>query len=189
MHRFVATALIALLFAPLAQAEGRIFSVVPSSSSVTYKLVHKFHEIEGVTKSLEGKGLVQPDGVIKVQVRAKIESFDSGNGNRDAHMKETVEAARFPDVEFKGVASGVKPVTAFPAKNKIYFKGTLTFHGVSLPQTVELEVAQADAEHVSAEGSFPISLESFKVERPQLLFVPVDDQVVIHLKLALDAAK
>jgi hypothetical protein len=42
---------------------------------------------------------------------------------------------------------------------------------------------------VRATFSFPISLEAFKVERPSLLFVKVDDRVVIKGDLLFRRAK
>src|SRR4051812_38009232 len=70
-------------------------------SSITYHLVHKLHKFDGISKQVDGKARLLGDGRAQVMVRAAVESFDSGNSNRDEHMKETVEAARFPTVELK----------------------------------------------------------------------------------------
>src|SRR3954471_15340430 len=96
-----------------AQAPATELTIVPASSSITYHLVHKMHRVDGVTHKVEGKARLTPDGKAQVLVRAPSESFDSGNVNRDAHMKEAVEAAKYPWIELKALADGVKPPATF----------------------------------------------------------------------------
>src|SRR5690242_21521229 len=75
--------------------------------TLTYTVVHKLHEVHGTTHQIEGRALAQPDGTVKVQVRAKVASFDSGNSNRDEHMREATHEATHPYAEVKGTLSGV----------------------------------------------------------------------------------
>src|SRR4051812_4949328 len=83
------------LAAPALRAEeaGATLSIDPAASTVSYTIVHKLHKVQGKTAKVEGKGRILPDGKAQVMVRVPVESFDSGNANRDAHMKEAVEAA------------------------------------------------------------------------------------------------
>ncbi len=98
--------LAALLFTlPAAAQEGakaivRTYSVKKDASSLTYKLKHKLHEVVGTAKPSDGKARLLPDGTLQVAVRANVKDFDSGNGNRDAHMQEVTEAAMFPLIDF-----------------------------------------------------------------------------------------
>jgi polyisoprenoid-binding protein YceI len=181
----IAATLLSLLSLPaLAQAPARTYSV-KDGSTVSYKLIHKLHEVVGTAKPSEGKARLLPDGTLQVVVRAKVEDFDSGNGNRDAHMKEATEAAKFPLIEFKGVATGFKVPEKFPAEVPVTVKGKLTFHGVTQAQEVPLKARFTSAKDVSAEGTFNISLEGYGVERPSLMMVKVEDALVLELKLAL----
>src|SRR2546429_6185542 len=75
--------------------------------TLTYTVVHKLHEVRGTTRQLEGRALAQPDGTVRVQVRAKVASFDSGNSNRDEHMREVTHEHLHPYAEVKGTLSGV----------------------------------------------------------------------------------
>ena len=168
-----------------AASAPRTYSVRSADSSLTYRLKHKLHEVVGTARPSEGKARVLPDGTLQVAVRANVADFDSGNANRDAHMKEATEAVKFPTIEFKGVASGVKVPTTFPAKQSVVLKGQLTFHGVKQPVEVPLEVVFNSARDVSAEGRFQISLDSYKVERPSLLMVKVDDALGLETKFQL----
>ena len=172
----------------LAQEGGsapRTYSVRSADSSLTYRLKHKLHVVEGTARPTEGKARLLPDGTLQVAVRANVADFDSGNSNRDSHMKEVTEATKYPTVEFKGVATGVKVPTSFPAKQEVTLKGQLTFHGVKQSIEVPLQVLFNTATDVSAEGKFQISLESYKVERPSLLMVKVDDALAMETKFQL----
>jgi polyisoprenoid-binding protein YceI len=168
-----------------AAAKARLYSVRLTDSSLRYRLKHKLHEVEGTARPTEGKARILPDGTLQVAVRANVADFDSGNANRDAHMKEATEAAKYPVIEFKGVASGVKVPDTFPAKQTVLLKGQLTFHGVKQVVEVPMEVVFNSARDVSAEGRFVISLEAHKVERPSLMLVKVEDALVLETKFQL----
>jgi len=177
---------VTLVTALLATAPGqpKLFTVHSEKSRLVYHVVHKLHRIEGVSKGVEGKARVLPDGTAQVQVQTKVAEFDSGNENRDAHVKEAVEAVRYPVVVFKGVASGVQ----LPEKGQklnLTLKGELTFHGVTRPIEVPLTLERVDEQRLTADSTFSISLTEFKVERPELLLVKVDDKLDLVMSLSL----
>jgi polyisoprenoid-binding protein YceI len=167
------------------------YQVRAEESSLTYHLVHKLHKVNGVSKRVEGRARIQPGGLAQVMARAPIESFDSGNSNRDAHMKEATEAARFPHVELKATASNVVAPATFPATFKTTFKAQLTFHGVQQSLDVPVEITFSDANRIVATATITISLDRFKVERPSLMFVKVNDDVSIdaHIVFVREGAK
>jgi polyisoprenoid-binding protein YceI len=175
-------ALLATLLLAL-PAAAQTFSVKKDASSLTYKLKHKLHEVVGTAKPSDGKARLLPDGTLQVAVRANVKDFDSGNANRDAHMQEVTEAAKFPLIDFKGTASGVKTPTNFPATVPVTLKGKLTFHGVAQDVAIPMTVTFTSAKEATAAGSFDISLEGYKIERPSLLMVKVDDKLVLEPKL------
>jgi polyisoprenoid-binding protein YceI len=167
-----------------AQAGGVTLSVKADKSSVTYHIVHKFHKVDGVSKKVEGRVRLQGAGPTQVAIRVPVESFDSGNVNRDAHMKETVEQASFPNVEIKGVAEGIAIPTSFPATVQKVFHAQVTFHGVSQPIEIPVSIKFEAADRATATASFALSLDAFKVERPSLLFVKIDDALKIDASLS-----
>lgn len=180
---FVAAALLAVPSAR-AQAQATELSVAPGESSITYHLVHKMHKVDGSSHKVEGKARLLPGGKAQVSVRVPSESFDSGNVNRDAHMKEAVEAAKYPFIELKALGEGVSAPATFPTTQTKTFKAQLTFHGIQQVFDVPVEVTWDSATKVRASTSFAISLDAYKVERPSLMFVKVDDQLKIDAKLA-----
>lgn len=179
-----ATLLLALPAA--AQAQALIYSVKKDASLLTYKLHHPLHEVEGKAKPSTGRAALGPDGKLQVQVRANVKDFDSGNSNRDAHMQEATEAAKFPLVEFKGKAHGVKLPDSFPATVNVTLEGQVIFHGVTQNVSVPMTVLFTSAREVTATGAFDISLDAHKVERPALLMKKVDDKLVLEPKLVFE---
>jgi len=174
----------AVALALLGAAEPRMLSVDPGASVVRYHVNHKMHAVDGRSTTIEGKALVDGDGTVRAMVRVPITAFDSGDANRDANMRETLEANRHPYVVFKGVTSVATPAAhgkAIPAS----IRGELDFHGVRKPVEVPVSVEFAADGSAKVRGKLKISLDAFGVERPSLLFVKLDDECVIDLDLAL----
>ncbi len=176
----VAATLVALL---AAGADPLVLAVDPVASTARFHVTHKLHEVDGSSKAIEGKALVDPDGRVRAMVRIPVGSFDSGDANRDAHMREVLDAGRIPFVVFKGVANLGAPPTA-GSSAKVVMAGELEFHGVKRRVEVPLAVELAkDSAHVR--GAFRLSLEAYQIERPSLLFVKLDDDCAISFDLAL----
>jgi polyisoprenoid-binding protein YceI len=170
----------------LAQAEGSAFKLDAAQSTLSYRVVHKFHEVHAKTQKLQGAAVIKPEGA-QVQIRAETASFDSDNASRDSHMKEVTEAATYPSVTLKGTLSDLKVPDTFPAEVKTTLKGQLDFHGKTLPVTAPVTLTFADASHVRAVSTFDISLDAYGVERPSLMLVKVDD--ACHITAELTFAK
>jgi hypothetical protein len=162
-----------------AAAEPVELAVDTAASSLTYHLVHKLHRVDGTARKLEGRARLA-DEATQIVVRVPAAAFDSGNVNRDEHMKEAVEAARYPWVELKAIAAApLSPPTKFPTVETRRFTAQVTFHGVAQKLDVPVELRWERENRVYATTQLTISLDAFKVERPSLMFVKVDDQVRI----------
>ncbi|HEY5677207.1 MAG TPA: YceI family protein [Myxococcales bacterium] len=175
-------ALLALLLC--APSAGQLLDL--RQGTLTYTVVHKLHEVHGTTHEVEGRALAQPDGTVKVQVRAKVASFDSGNSNRDEHMREVTHEATHPYAQVKGTLTGVTLPLRGPAQAVLHALIELNGETQSEDVPVRLEPAEGG---VRAKFSFPISLDALKVERPQLLLVKVDDRATIAGDLLFGAPK
>ncbi|HEY1587669.1 MAG TPA: YceI family protein [Polyangia bacterium] len=176
--------LVVLVGAAVARAQAPAaadFSV--AGGEITYHLVHKLHKVDATSHKVEGKARITPDGKAQVMVRVPSESFDSNNVNRDAHMKETVEAAKYPMIELKALGEGLTPPAAFPTTQHKTFKAQLSFHGVQQVFDLPVDLTWESATKVQAAASFAVSLDTYKVERPSLMFVKVDDELKLDAKL------
>lgn len=177
--RWAVTGAIALLLPGVAGATSWA-----GVGSVEYVLVHKFHEVVGKCPKAEGRAMADEKG-LKVMARAPVSCFDSGNTNRDTNAMATVDAAHHPLVLVKGVAEGFQ--LPDPGETiKVPLKAVIELKGVEKPQDIEVTLERKDAKTLEASFDFPVSLTAHGIERPSLLFVPVDDDIRVRGKLQLE---
>ncbi|TMA84606.1 MAG: YceI family protein [Deltaproteobacteria bacterium] len=154
--------------------------------TLTYTVVHRLHEVRATSHQVEGRALAQPDGTVKVQVRVRVATFDSGNSNRDEHMREVTHEHSHPYAEVKGTISGV--TVPLQQSQETTLHGTVELNGEKRAQDVAVKLEPAGG-GVRASFAFPLSLEAFKVERPQLLLIKIDDRAVISGDLRFETAR
>jgi len=180
-----------LLTALLAQtppqaATASTFSVNTAKSLLRYTIVHKFHQVHGESSLVQGKAVLKADGTLQVMIRAPIGSFQSGDGNRDEHMRETMEESKYPYVVYKGVAK-LPEGANLPPKLDLVLSGELELHGHKQAEKVAVHVDSPRVGQARATGRFAISLERYHIERPSLLFIKIDDACAIDFDLHLSA--
>ena len=164
------------------------YTLDPAASVVKFHLHHPMHAVDGRSSQIEGKAVLGDDGKVMTMIRIPAASFDSGDANRDSHMRETLESSKYPFVVFKGVTSLVMPVAhgkAVDAK----LDGELDFHGVKRPISIPAQITLEKDGAAVVTSKFVVNLESHRIERPALLFVKVDENVQLDVKLVLKAGK
>lgn len=175
--------LLALLLLSSAIAPGSTLAVDPSSSTIRFHVSHALHDVDGFSKDLEGKAVAREDGTVQAMVRAPLASFRSGDSNRDAHMLEVLEVEKHPVVVFRGLAK-LDPSGALP-EGPLRMTGEVELHGIRSPVSMQLTVSAGKDGVLHARGSFEVSLDAHKVERPALLFVKIADACRIDVDLLL----
>ena len=151
-----------------------------SESVITYELTHPLHEVEATSKS--------SDCIIEVDKNAKqikavlvdvgVTTFNSGNSNRDSHAMEVIDAITYPDAKF--LSSSITQTG-----DSLKIEGQMTFHGIT--KNIELDAIQKWlGNKLEVDGKFDLSLTAFKVERPTLLFMPVNDLLKFKFKEVFD---
>lgn len=163
-----------------APAGDIIFNVVAADSQVDYHVVHPLHKVNGKSKKIQGTAKIFANGKAQVSVTAEADSFDSGNANRDAHVKEVIEAGKFGRVGIKALGEGITIPDTFPTTVEKTFKVQVTLRAAN--QTVDLPVKLTfeSATRVRAQATLQLSLDAFGVERPSLMFKKVDDALKIE---------
>jgi polyisoprenoid-binding protein YceI len=175
--RAVSLALMVLWLLVSAAAFGQTKAVEASKdeSSITYRINHTLHHIEATSK--DGWFRVELDPAKKeiksVTAQVDVMTFDSGNSNRDSHAMEVVESIKYPDVTFASTS-----VTQ--NGDSLSVTGKLTFHGVT-KDIVMTGAAKWSENKLEVQGSFELSITAFKIERPALLMIPVDDALRFSL--------
>jgi polyisoprenoid-binding protein YceI len=163
------------------------FSVKPQKSLLRYTIVHKFHTVHGESKQVQGKALRKADGTLQVMVRAPVVSFQSGDGNRDEHMRETLEESKYPYIVYKGAARLGAAPSVLPAQLDVVLDGELDFHGRKRAEKVRVHVESSGPGQARATGHFVVSLERYQIERPSLLLMKIEDACTIDFDFQLMA--
>ncbi len=118
-----------------------------------------------------------------VDATFQVEYFNSGNELRDSHMLEVLEGIIFPTITWQGTASGVAATPVTAGKHEIRVKGPLTVHGQTHDLEIPVTMDIAENGLVTVDAAFSISLESFDIERPSLVFVKISDEVPIKVHM------
>jgi polyisoprenoid-binding protein YceI len=169
------------------QLGGKTLAIDPGSSRIEFRVDHKLHKVVGHAGTVEAKAAIAEDGKVLAMVRVPVASLDSGDANRDANMREVLEAGEHPFVVFKGVGQLPSPQPrGTPFETTL--NGELDLHGVKRPLDIPVVVQLADDGAVRVRGRASFSLESFRIERPSLLMIKLDDDCRIEADLLLREA-
>lgn len=172
----------------LAQADSlTLRQTMPQESSITYRLKHPLKTVMGKSEEVACEvGITQDTLSSRIHCSVAVATFNSGDGNRDSHVLETVHALKFPSVQFSGrtvskVGAGAESLGTKQGESW-HIEGELDFHGVKKPLTFAAQLSRTGGK-ATVTGSFPVSLTAHGIKRPSLLFLATEDTVYIDLNL------
>ena len=146
-------------------------------SLITYFGVHYLHKWEGSTSDV--KGVVSYDKNIdqyECSISVPLSTFSSGNDNRDSNMLVYCRAFDFPNINFQSTSIKVNEST-------LEIEGKIEFAGEEKEIKTIAKLNSLDNNLFAIEGELDILLSEFKVERPSLLFVEIEDLVKIKYSI------
>jgi polyisoprenoid-binding protein YceI len=112
------------------------------------------------------------------------DKFDSGNGIRDANARGNVfQTGEFPEITLTslGVSGEAKRLPVGEARD-LKVKAKLNLHGVT--REIDLNVkAVWNGAKLTATSSFKINLSDYKLARPNVFFIVVDEAVRLEVNL------
>ena len=147
------------------------------NSLITYFGVHYLHKWEGSTSDV--KGVVSYDKNIdqyECSISVPLNTFSSGNDNRDSNMLVYCRALDFPNINFQSTSIKVNEST-------LEIEGKIEFAGEEKEIKTNAKLNSLDNNLFAIEGELDILLSEFKVERPSLLFVEIEDLVKIKYSI------
>ena len=147
------------------------------NSLITYFGVHYLHKWEGSTSDV--KGVVSYDKNIdqyECSISVPLSTFSSGNDNRDSNMLVYCRALEFPNINFQSTSIKVNEST-------LEIEGKIEFAGEEKEIKTNAKLNSLDNNLFAIEGELDILLSEFKVERPSLLFVEIEDLVKIKYSI------
>lgn len=150
---------------------------VLTESTLTYHISHPMHEVEGVSHAAKGKGACH-GGMCDFLVAAPVNSFGTGDTNRDLHMVETTRGAQNPMVVVRArIAESTIGTASLHADLEVEFAGH-TAHYAGVPLQVS---AQGGEERIS--GTIPATCSDFGIVRPSFLTVPIKNEIPVRFEM------
>ncbi len=166
------------------------FHADPTHSRIGFSVRHMMvSKVRGEFNDYEVNAEFTAGATPKVDVSIDASSVDTGNADRDAHLKQDdfFGSEQFPNIRF--VATDVTAVD----EDTVKVAGELTIRDVTKPVTVEMEVGGVlvdpyGLERVGLEGKTSIKRSEFGVNFNAALEtggVVVSDKVDLEIELAL----
>lgn len=145
-----------------------------ASSWISYEGKHPLHSWKAVCREVDCVVTYDEDEakLETVAISAKVMAFDSRNTNRDSHALEALEALTYPKINFTSAQLS-------RSESNLIINGSLNFHGITKPLTINAKT-YTEGNVIRVEGAFPVTLSEFKVDRPSLLFVKIEDEIKIN---------
>lgn len=156
---------------------------VLEKSSLTYRVVHPLHEVEGVSHAARGKGVCHA-GQCDFLIAARVDSFNSGDTNRDLHMLQVSRGGQFPMIMVRThIPETASTATTIRADLEIQF-ARQTAHYSQVPFKL---VTQGNEIHIT--GTIPATLTDFKIDPPKLLTIPIKNEIPVQVDMTWQMQK
>lgn len=150
---------------------------VLQQSTLTYRVSHPLHQVDGVSHAARGKGICHA-GQCNFLSAAPVKSFDSGDSNRDLHMLQVTRGAEFPMVIVRArFPESASDSSVVRADLTIQFAGQTAEY----KQVPFQEKNQGNETRIS--GAIPATLSDFKIKPPEFLMVPIKNEIPVHLDM------
>ena len=169
-----AGALLLLCFSVSVHAQNQW---VLQSSSLTWHITHPVHEVSGTSHAAKGKGNCNA-GECDFLIAVPLNTFSSGDSNRDLHMLQVVRGAQYPMVVVRTrLPQSELSQSPLYADLEIQFAGqTVHYNHVPFQRT-------AHGSDVEISGTIPATCSDFKIDRPSFLTVPIRNEIPVGVDM------
>jgi hypothetical protein len=146
-------------------------------STLSYHMSHPMHQVDGVSRAARGKGVCH-DGTCDFLIAAPVNSFDSGDSNRDLHMVQVTRGAQFPMVVVRTrIPESTPPSGTIYADLEVQFAGqTVKYNNVPFEKTTS-------GNDVRIVGTVPATCSDFKIDPPSFLMVPIKNEIPVRVDM------
>jgi hypothetical protein len=148
---------------------------VLTQSTLVWHVTHPMHEVAGTSHAAKGKGNCSA-GQCDFLIAVPVNTFDSGDSNRDLHTLEVVRGAQYPMVMVRThLAQAALNQATIDADLEVQFAGqTAHYAHVTLSRT-------SHSGEVEITGTIPATCSDFKIDRPSFLTVPIRNEIPVTL--------
>lgn len=172
---------VSLLMAQTAQ-----YKVDPAASNVTFEVSAQLHMVHGKGGVFSGTISGDPADITAAQISVHLDpaTFDTDNDSRDKTMREKcLELAKYPSIGFESTSiEAEKKALVSDQPLSATIKGVLKLHGLETPMAVPVKIVWNSA-GLTAEGSMALKLDDYKISRPRVIFVKLQNDISIRFKI------
>jgi hypothetical protein len=147
------------------------------ASRITYHVFHPLHEAEGISRAAKGKGVCH-SGQCEFSITVPVNTFDSGDNNRDQHMVQVVRGGQFPLITVR---------THLPedvsALDMIQVDLEVQFAGQAASYTHVVLHREMTGSETLITGTIPLTLADFKIDPPTLMSIPVKNEIPVRVQM------
>jgi hypothetical protein len=156
---------------------------VLEQSTLSYHMSHPMHQVDGVSHGAKGKGSCHA-GECDFLIAAPVNSFDSGDSNRDLHMVQVTRGAQFPLVVVRTHISEQQ----VSESSTIYADLEVQFAGQTAKYShVPFQVSR-NGNEVKITGTIPATCSEFKIDPPSFLTIPIKNEIPVKVDMNWRAA-
>ena len=167
-----------------AQAEMVRYEILPGSE-VVFESKAPMEKFKGTTKDVSGwfeADLANIGGLMDLEVRVELASFDTGKKKRNEHMRENhLETDKYPQAVFRGGGAGSARLEE--GKTTVTLEGELELHGVIQEVTYEITLDFRTDGTVAVETDFIVKLSDHNIDRPRFLVMKLADEQKVRVRL------
>jgi YceI-like domain len=152
-------------------------------STLTYHVSHPLHQVDGVSHAARGKGACHA-GQCDFLIAAPVKSFDSGDSNRDLHMRQVTKAGQFPLVTVRTrLPASLEGAATINADLDVEFAGqTVQYKQVAFQQVTH-------GDEVRITGTIPAKVSDFKIDPPSLFTVAIKNDIPVRVEMTWQREK
>ncbi len=174
MPRKILLACLMLALPVLGRADGQW---VLQQSTLSYHMSHPMHQVDGVSHAAKGKGVCHA-GTCDFLIAAPVNSFDSGDSNRDLHMIQVTRGAQFPMVVVR-----TRLPEQTPSSGTIYADLEVQFAGQTVRYSHIPFEKVTSGNDVRITGTIPATCSAFKIEPPSFLTIPIKNEIPVRVEM------
>ncbi len=156
------------------------WSIDTTYSYIKYTGKHPLHSWTGISKDIDFKLNCDNNNNCKLAISTPLDKFDSGNDSRDSNMLYYTESLIYPNVSFKSNSF----ILNEEFDKSIDINGLLNFHGINKEISLKIKLIN-EGEALWGLCDFNLNLESFKIDRPSLLMIKINENIIIETKLKI----
>lgn len=146
-------------------------------STLTYHVSHPLHHVDGISHAAKGKGVCHA-GECNFLIAVPVNSFKSGDTNRDLHMLQITRGAQFPMIIVRALFPNSSSASAtIHADLTVQFAGkTAQFEQIPFHEVTK----GSGIRRVS--GTIPATLSDFKIPAPELLMMFIKNEIPVDVE-------